>query len=87
MEAFTSLPRKVTADLAVKNVFVGKNALCDQFALLAISNVWKYLHRAYVNGKDIEAREGMMMASLAAGCAFGTAGTRRGARDPVSGWQ
>src|SRR5262249_1152737 len=30
---------------------------------------------AYVDGTDLEARERMMLAALAAGCAFGTAGT------------
>jgi alcohol dehydrogenase class IV len=56
-------------------VFVGKNALSDHFALLAISSIWKSLYRAYKNGSDIEAREHLMMGALAAGCAFGTAGT------------
>jgi alcohol dehydrogenase class IV len=75
IESFTALPRELTPSLAVQNVFVGKNILSDQFAILAISNIWRSLYRAYTNGDDIEAREHMMLASLAAGCSFGTAGT------------
>lgn len=75
VESYTAARRNPTPDLSVNNVFVGKNVLSDQFALLAITNIWQSLHRAYVNGADIEARERMMLASLAAGCSFGTAGT------------
>jgi alcohol dehydrogenase len=75
VESFTAARRVPTPRLTIDNVFVGKNVLSDQFALLSIANVWKYLHRAYVDGTDIEAREGMMLAALAAGCSFGTAGT------------
>ncbi|HWJ69216.1 MAG TPA: iron-containing alcohol dehydrogenase [Sphingobium sp.] len=75
VEAFTAAPRPLTNDLTVKNVFVGKNILSDSFATLAISNVWIALERACTHGDDIEARERMMLAALAAGCAFGTAGT------------
>jgi alcohol dehydrogenase class IV len=75
VESFTAARRDPSARLSIDNVFVGKNVLSDQFALLAITNIWQSLHRAYVNGADIEARERMMLASLAAGCSFGTAGT------------
>jgi alcohol dehydrogenase len=75
VEAFTALARPVTSDLTLQHVFVGKNALSDHFALLAISSIWKSLYRAYKNGSDLEARENLMMGALAAGCAFGTAGT------------
>ena len=75
VEAFTAAPREATPRLSVDNVFVGKNVLSDHFALLAIENVWNGLGRAYADGSDREARERMMLAALAAGCAFGTAGT------------
>jgi alcohol dehydrogenase class IV len=75
IESFTALARTPSAELAQQHVFVGKNALSDHFALLAISSIWKSLYRAYKNGSDIEAREQLMMGALAAGCAFGTAGT------------
>jgi alcohol dehydrogenase class IV len=75
VESFTAARRPLTPRLSIDNVFVGKNVLSDQFALLAITNIWKFLHRAYVDGSDLQAREGMMLAALAAGCSFGTAGT------------
>ncbi|MET0532621.1 MAG: iron-containing alcohol dehydrogenase [Steroidobacter sp.] len=75
IESFTALARNPTPDLTIQHVFVGKNALSDHFALLAISSIWHSLHRAYKNGGDLQARENLMMGALAAGCAFGTAGT------------
>ncbi len=75
IESFTAARRSVTADLTVKNVFVGKNVLSDTFGLLALANIFKALRIAVKDGKNIEAREQMMLASLAAGCAFGAAGT------------
>jgi len=75
IESFTAARREVTPDLTVKNVFVGKNALSDVFGLLALKNIFRSLRTAVKDGKNIQAREEMMLASLAAGCAFGTAGT------------
>ena len=75
IESFTAAPREITPDLTVKNVFVGKNVLSDTFGLLALQNIFKALRTAVKDGKNIEAREQMMLASLAAGCAFGAAGT------------
>ena len=75
IESFTALARPPSADLTLQHVFIGKNALSDHFALLAISSIWNSLYPAYINGDDLQARENLMMGSLAAGCAFGTAGT------------
>jgi alcohol dehydrogenase len=75
IESFTALARTPSADLTLQHVFVGKNALSDHFALLAISSIWNSLYPAYVNGKNLQARENLMLGALAAGCAFGTAGT------------
>ena len=75
IESFTAARREVTPDLTVKNVFVGKNALSDVFGLLALKNIFAALPTAVKDGKNLAAREQMMLASLAAGCAFGTAGT------------
>ena len=75
IESYTATRRDVTADLTVKNVFVGKNALSDMFGLLALKNIFAALPTAVKDGKNLQAREQMMLASLAAGCAFGTAGT------------
>ena len=75
VEAFTSKTRPAEPLLTEQHVFIGKNLLSDHFAKLAVVNVFAYLARACKDGSDIEAREGLMLASLAAGCAFGTAGT------------
>lgn len=75
IEAFTAIRRDATPDLATGRVFVGKNALTDVHALAAISLVAKHLPAAVANGKDTQARAGVMMAALHAGLAFGTAGT------------
>ncbi|HEU0162480.1 MAG TPA: iron-containing alcohol dehydrogenase, partial [Rhizomicrobium sp.] len=75
IESFTAARREVTPDLTVKNVFVGKNVLSDAFGLLALQNIFAALRTAVKDGKNVQAREQMMLASLAAGCAFGAAGT------------
>lgn len=75
VEAFTTLARPIDPLLTEQHVFVGKNVLSDHFARLAIANLFRYLERAFRDGSDLEAREGVMLAALAAGCAFGTAGT------------
>ena len=61
-------------ELAQQHVFVGKNALSDHFALLAIRLLHRSLERAYLDGSDEAARADVMMGAMAAGCAFGTAG-------------
>lgn len=75
IESFTALARVPSPDLTLQHVFVGKNALSDHFALLAIASIWNSLYPAYKNGRDLKARESLMLGALAAGCAFGTAGT------------
>ncbi|MFD2239362.1 iron-containing alcohol dehydrogenase [Aureimonas populi] len=75
IEAFTNLRREATGSVVHEHVFVGKNALSDHFALLAISHLAAGLKRACDEGGDIEARERVMLGSLSAGLAFGTAGT------------
>jgi alcohol dehydrogenase class IV len=75
IESFTALARPPSASLTLDHVFVGKNALSDHFALLAIASIWDSLYAAYKNGQDLKARESLMLGALAAGCAFGTAGT------------
>src|SRR5579872_2175126 len=62
IESFTAASRAVTPDLTVKNVFVGKNVLSDSFGLLALKNIFKALRTAVKDGKNIEAREQMMLA-------------------------
>ncbi|WP_420142525.1 iron-containing alcohol dehydrogenase [Sphingomonas sp.] len=75
VEAYTTLARPIDPMLTEEHVFVGKNVLSDHFARLAVANVFRFLDRAYRDGSDMEAREGLMLAALAAGCAFGAAGT------------
>jgi alcohol dehydrogenase class IV len=75
IEAFTALRRGADPSLPQTHVFVGKNALSDHFARLAIRLLGRSLERAYKFPSDAEARADVMMGSLAAGCAFGAAGT------------
>jgi len=75
IEAYTAGRRGTDAELAQKQVFIGKSALSDHYALLAIKLLGRSLERAYRNGAEEDARADVMMGALAAGCAFGTAGT------------
>jgi alcohol dehydrogenase class IV len=75
IEAFTAARRGSGHDLAQQHVFIGKSDLTDHFALLAIKLLGRSLERACKDGSDEEARSDVMMGALAAGCAFGTAGT------------
>jgi alcohol dehydrogenase class IV len=75
IEAFTAARRGTDPELAQKHVFIGKSVLSDHFALLAIRLLGRSLVRAYTDGTDEDARADVMMGALAAGCAFGTAGT------------
>ncbi|MCR6673444.1 iron-containing alcohol dehydrogenase [Devosia ginsengisoli] len=75
IEAFTTARREATATIAHEHVFLGKNALTDHYALMAISHIASGLKRAYDDGSDIEARGRLMLGATAAGLAFGTAGT------------
>ncbi|WP_448664189.1 iron-containing alcohol dehydrogenase [Sphingomonas sp. CJ20] len=75
VEAFTTLARDADPMLTQQHVFVGKNVLSDHFGRLAVKSIWTSLERAYVDGSDVAAREELMLGALAAGCAFGTAGT------------
>ena len=75
IEAFTAARRSADPLLAQNHVFIGKSALTDHFALLAIKLLGRSLEKAYADGTNEEARADVMMGALAAGCAFGTAGT------------
>ncbi|MBN9216942.1 MAG: iron-containing alcohol dehydrogenase, partial [Mesorhizobium sp.] len=75
IEAFTASRRGTDADLPQKHVFIGKSALTDHFALLAIKLLGRSLETACRDGSNDTARADVMMGALAAGCAFGTAGT------------
>ncbi|HWK68885.1 MAG TPA: iron-containing alcohol dehydrogenase [Rhizobiaceae bacterium] len=75
IEAFTAARRGTDPVLPQQHVFIGKSALTDHFALLAIKLLGRGLEKAYRDGSDENARADVMMGALAAGCAFGTAGT------------
>jgi alcohol dehydrogenase len=75
IEAFTTVRREPTANIVHEHVFLGKNAMSDHYALLAISHIAASLKAAYDNGADAVARERLMLGATAAGLAFGTAGT------------
>ncbi|MGC4025495.1 MAG: iron-containing alcohol dehydrogenase [Mesorhizobium sp.] len=75
IEAFTALKRDADPSLPQKHVFIGKSALTDHFALLAIKLLGRSLETAYREGTNENARADVMMGAMAAGCAFGTAGT------------
>jgi alcohol dehydrogenase class IV len=75
IEAFTAARRGTSHELPQQHVFIGKSDLTDHFALLAIKLIGRSLERACKDGSDEDARSDVMMGALAAGCAFGTAGT------------
>lgn len=75
IEAFTAARRGADHNLAQNHVFIGKSDLTDHFALLAIKLLVRSLEKACKDGSDEDARADVMMGALAAGCAFGTAGT------------
>jgi len=75
IEAFTAIRRDPVPGIALQRVFVGKNALSDQFALSAIGLLWQGLEAACKDGADRAAREKVMLGATLAGLAFGVAGT------------
>jgi len=75
IEAFTAARREVTPGLTQERVFIGKNALSDQFALTAISLLWQGLEAVCADGGNLAARSQVMQGATFAGLAFGVAGT------------
>lgn len=75
IEAFTAIRKPVTPDLALEQVFVGKNIISDMHARAAITALAGYLERAVTDGADMEARGQVMFGALSAGMAFAMAGT------------
>src|SRR6185312_11890919 len=65
IEAFTAARRPGDAELAQRHVFIGKSALSDHFALLAIKLLGKSLEKACADGGDENARADVMMGALA----------------------
>jgi alcohol dehydrogenase class IV len=75
IEAFTAMRRPGDATLPQQHVFIGKSTLTDHYALLAMRLLGRSLETAVKDGGDVDARADVMLAAMAAGCAFGTAGT------------
>ncbi len=60
--------------MRLKLIFLNfSQPLTDVLALSAIESIMKYLRIAYEDGRNMEAREAMMIASLQAGIAFSNA--------------
>ena len=74
IEAFTTKRRDISDQIVHEHVFLGKNALTDHNALLAIQHIGASLQQAHANGNHL-ARQKLMFGSMLAGVAFGTAGT------------
>ena len=74
IEAFMAVERQSVWELPLERVAVGKNALSDAFALLAIRAIAPNLERAVSSGDDLDARAEMLYGSLTAGLAFANAG-------------
>ncbi len=85
-ELTISMPATVTANTGIDALChaiegyqsVQANLLTDALAVESMRLVNKYLRTAYCNGRDIEAREGMALASLLAGIVMGNADTTIG---------
>jgi alcohol dehydrogenase len=74
IEAFMAVERRSAWELPLERVAVGKNALSDALALVAIRAIAPNLERAVSNGGDLDARSEMLYGSLTAGLAFANAG-------------
>jgi alcohol dehydrogenase class IV len=78
LESYTSVPfdaKPAPEDPMRRPAFCGSNPISDVWCEMALSLVGRYLRRAVHNGRDVEARTQMMLASTYAGTGFGNAGT------------
>lgn len=67
--------RAAPTDGISRPAFCGANPISDIWCERALELVGQYLRRAVMNGRDVEARYFMALASTAAGSGFGNAGT------------
>ena len=78
LESYTSVPfdaKPAPADPLSRPAFCGSNPISDVWCEMALGLVGHYLRRAVMNGRDLDARYHMMLASTYAGTGFGNAGT------------
>lgn len=74
VESYTSRPRAHGHRDVVEQVFLGRNAITDHYALLAAERIARSLRRAVRDGGDTDARADMSYGSSLAGIAFSHAG-------------
>jgi alcohol dehydrogenase class IV len=74
IESYTARPRPHEPRDLVEQVFLGRNALTDHYALEAAERIARSLRRAVQEGGDMEARADMSWGSVLAGLAFSHAG-------------
>ena len=77
IESFISKPyyqRNIPNSPDDRPPYQGSNPVSDIWSMKAIEFGGKFLTRAVLNGKDIEARGNMMLSATLAGIGFGTAG-------------
>ena len=78
LESYTSVSfdaKPAPDDPMRRPAFCGSNPISDVWCEMALGLVGKYLRRAVLNGRDMEARYQMALASTYAGTGFGNAGT------------
>lgn len=78
LESFTSVPfdaKPAVADPMTRPAFCGSNPISDVWCEMALKLVGANLRRAVMNGRDLQARTQMALASTYAGTGFGNAGT------------
>lgn len=78
LESFTSVPfdaKPAVQDPMTRPAFCGSNPISDVWCEMALKLVGANLRRAVMNGRDLQARTQMALASTYAGTGFGNAGT------------
>ena len=75
IEAYTAVDNDAySLPAGETSVYQGKNPIADAMATECITLVSRYLRRAYRDGNDLEARDGMALAATLGGLAFSNAG-------------
>ncbi len=74
VEAYMAVDHRVEVGSRSPGIYTGSSPLSDLLAEQAIALTGRFLCRAVYQGGDVEAREGMHLASLLAGMAFSNGG-------------
>ncbi|NKQ52295.1 iron-containing alcohol dehydrogenase [Amycolatopsis sp. K13G38] len=90
LESYTAIrfdTRAAPAEAGKRPAFSGANPISDGWCEQALRLVGRYLRAAVFNGRDLEARYHMALASTCAGTGFGNAGTHlpHAAAYPIAG--